>query len=398
MWSVWLERPFANTIVAIKPKLHVGQPTRRELPLPNSHWIRVENMLAGISERDLTLVNGEEQGLAATITPFPRRRYLGREVIGRVVEIGSDVSLVHVGDRIVLYGDAISSCATLGLQPACRACSAGNVGLCEHRTLPWIGTGAGWSDSMIVHETQVFPVPEQLTNDQSILLEPAARTIRGVLQHPPEPGANVLIIGGGTLGLLTIATLQAIAPGTHIILASDRGYETEIAAQYGLATFAPEDTKELVLHGAELTNSQIFRQFGKTYVLGGFDNIFDCRGTKSSLEAATQLARGGGTIVMVADPKMSQLAIDFSSLMLEEVTITGISSSGAEMLPEDMAKSVGARSSTLMVAARLIMQGKLNVNQIITHREPHRSIRHAIAIAQKPEHYRALRVAITFDT
>jgi threonine dehydrogenase-like Zn-dependent dehydrogenase len=390
VWSVWIEEG------RLRSRLHVGRPSRRPLALPGERWVRVRNYLAGIDEQDLALARGELRGAARLALPRMRRRYLGREVVGTVTETGPEVTLVREGDRVVLQSEAVSTCATLGLHPPCQACAAWNVSLCEHRTLPYPGTGAGWSDEMIVHESQLFPVPSALSDDQAVLLEPAARATRAVLQRSPEPGTEVLVIGGGAMGQLVIAALHAAAPGPHITLASDAHYQTEAAKKQGVTSIISGNYRDMLLRGAELANAQIMRRGGQIYVHGGYDVVFDCRGADQSVDAALQLVRSGGTVVLVAGATRP-MQLDISPLWREEVTVVGIAGPGSESLPEDMVESVGARLSSLALAGRLMLKQRLNTGTIITHREPARQIRQVLRLAAEPLRNHVIRAVITFD-
>lgn len=402
MWSVWLEeRGMVSKIIANTPRMVIGRPSKRDLPLPNSHWVRVQNVLAGISEEDLALIANNRQYTIPAGTAGQRRRYLGREVIGVVREIGADVTYVGVGDRVVLQHEAQSTCATLGLQPPCRACVDGNVALCEHRMLPWNGVGAGWSDSMIVHETQLFPVPDNLSNDQAVLLEPTARVVRCILQRTPQAGADVLVLGGGIMGQLTASALQAIIPGIHVTLATDATYQIEAAKLRDITAFLPLEQKELLQQGAEMTNAQTFRQGNTITILGGYDSVFVCDSESSLVSSALKLVRGGGTVVLVVPPNQSHQQINIDALWQDEITLLGIGSPGSEMLPDDMAESVGARLSSLAVAARLMLRTApkrpLKTAGLITHRESYTAIKQALQIARQPTAASALRVVLQFD-
>jgi threonine dehydrogenase-like Zn-dependent dehydrogenase len=363
MWSVWLERAPLRAALARgqRGRLRIGAPVRGVAPLPGGEWVRVRNHMAGLGEADLALARGLTRGTAAQAIPRPRRRFLGREVVGRVTEIGPDVTLVQVGDRVVLQGEPLSTCATLGLQPPCRACAAGNPSLCQHRAVPWGGTGAGWGDEMIVHESQLFLVPAALSDDQAVILEPASRAVRAVLQRLPEPGAQALIIGGNLVGYLLAATLRALAPSTQIVLATDLPHERAAAERLKLSAIIPARSGHLSRAGAALTNAQTFQRQGTTYVLGGFDIIYDCLGTGASLGEAVRLAQSGGLVVIVAAPAHA-VRLDPSLAQQDEVRIVGVAGAGSEPSPPDAS---GGRWSSFSIAARMLRKGQFAIKGIL---------------------------------
>jgi threonine dehydrogenase-like Zn-dependent dehydrogenase len=401
VWSVWLEdlrwkRTWRGSIH--RPRLRMGRPTRRDPILPGDRWVRVKNTLAGVSEHDLALINGTIHEVMPRGTASKLRRYLGCEVVGTVTAIGADVVLVRTGDRVVLQNEAVSSCAALGLQPLCHACATGNIALCEHRTLPWQGTGAGWSDEMIVHESQLYPVPVPLTDEDAMLLEPASRAVRAVLQRQPDPGSTALVIGGGTIGQLTLSALHAIAPGVQTTIAVDTQLATDAGKKRNATTIIPLAAESLIQRGAEVTNAQIIHQRKQIAVLGGFDLIFVCHSSSASLDAALRLVRGGGAVVLVTPPTALSLKIDTTAFWRDEAALYSVANPGSEVLPEELAESIGARSSTLALAARLMMKQRLTTDGLITHRIPYHSVREAIALTKDSDRQQVLRVALTFNS
>ena len=171
--------------------------------LPGGQWVRVRNRVAGISRRDLTDIElTMDPGVSVAARLFPRRYFLGRQVVGEVVEAGHDVQLLRPGDRVVWQNDPC--CPTRGIEPPCPACAGGNYNLCIHRYQPATPApvGGGWSEEMILHERQLFLVPDALQDEQAALLE-AARTPRPLVEllalargEGADPGEDTEILEG----------------------------------------------------------------------------------------------------------------------------------------------------------------------------------------------------------
>jgi threonine dehydrogenase-like Zn-dependent dehydrogenase len=390
VWSVWLER----SALRRRGQMHIGQPARRDPPLPGARWVRVNNNLAGIGEADRALALGDTQGTAAQLLPQPQRRYLGREVVGIVSEVGPEVTLVRVDDRVVLNGEPLSTCATLGLQPPCKPCATGNPALCDHRAVPWPGMGAGWGDAMVVHESQLFLVPDVLSDEQAVLLEPAARAVRAVGRRTPEPGMRALVIGGDAVGLLVAESVRALAPSVEVALATDAPHERRAAQASGFTEIISAGAGQLSSEGARLTNAQTFQRQGTTYVLGGFDIIYDCLGTNDSLAESVRLARSGGMVAIVAAPARA-VRLDPSLVQQDEISIVGVAGAGMEPPPPDVAERQGGRWSSLSVAARLLRKGQIDAAHIITARldGTARDFRKALSAARAGN----IRVVVTYE-
>jgi threonine dehydrogenase-like Zn-dependent dehydrogenase len=365
----------------------------KRLPaLPGDSWARVTSTQAGVGEMDIALVGGR-------IAPeFSRQRqYIGREVVGRVAAIGPEVTLMHQGDRVVLTGAAHATCATLNLQPPCPACAAGNVALCEHRAVPWAGTGAGWSEAMVVHESQLFLVPDVLTDDQAVLLEPAARAVRGVLWRVPEPGSSALVIGGNFMGLMLLAALKALAPNAQVTYAADAPHERKLAEAYAPHAVIGASTGSLLHQGAMQTNAQIFAHGAIPYILGGYSHIYDCAATHATVGTAIRLARSGGIVMLMGAPQR-QITLDATLVQRDEVSLVGIAGAGMDRVPEDVKDGKPGRWSSLAVAARLMRKGMLKTDGFITHRFSARQVRQALRLAAEPQRHKVARALLTFGS
>jgi alcohol dehydrogenase len=139
-------------------------------------------------------------------------RILGHEGVGIVTEVGSSVSAVSVGDRVII------SCIS-----ACGACSYCHKGLYAHCLADEGARGIGWIFGHLIDGTQaelvrvpfadnsVYKVPEGVTNDAAVMLSdilPTGFEI-GVVYGKVKPGDVVAVVGAGPVGLsamMTVAT------------------------------------------------------------------------------------------------------------------------------------------------------------------------------------------------
>src|SRR3954468_14036300 len=139
---------------------------------------------------------------------------LGHEAVGTVVETGSGVTALEVGDRVLV--SCITSCGR------CRFCKERRYGMCTG--------GGGWIFGHLIDglqaefarvpfaDTSVFKVPEALSDEQVLFLAdilPTAYEV-GVLNGRVEPGDTVVVVGAGPIGLATIMTAKLHTPG-HIV-------------------------------------------------------------------------------------------------------------------------------------------------------------------------------------
>lgn len=216
--------------------LQVHNVPRQSLPSPN--WVRVRNRLAGICGSDLHLIFADaDPRIAPAALPGRKLLYPGHEIVGEVTEIGDDVQHLQVGDRVVLQSGP--NCLSTGVYSPCRSCEAGYYNLCEQGVLPGPQPiGGGWSEEMLLHEQQLFRLPKEISDEQAVLLEPTAVAVHAVLRHLPQPGDRVLIIGAGTIGLLTLQVIHALAPEVKVSVLARHASQREQAKQMGATLIA----------------------------------------------------------------------------------------------------------------------------------------------------------------
>lgn len=359
--------------------------------LPETHWVRVRNILAGICGSDLHLVfvDGDLR-VAPAALDRQVRMYPGHEVLGEVIEVGDEVSHVRVGDRVVLQHGP--NCATAGVQPLCRSCVIGNYMLCEHGSLPGPQPiGGGWSEEMLLHELQLFRVPATLNDEQAVLLEPTSVAMHAVLRRLPQAGERVLVVGAGTIGLLIVQAVRALAPQAEISVVARHAFQVEQATRMGAAHIIyPQDSYAGVqrITGAELHRGKL----GNRMLLGGFDVIYDTIGNRRTTHDVLRWTRAGGTVVMVG-VNLHMMRIDLTPVWFQEIHLVGSIGHGEETWP------VGSHEhqSTFAIAAQLIEQGVLRPEQLLTHRFALTNYREALQTATRKSQSRALKVVFDYS-
>jgi len=356
-------------------------------PLPAPRWIRVRNRLAGICGSDLHLVFLEaDLDVAPMALPGNDPHYLGHEVVGEVIEAGSGVTTLQPGDRVALQRDQ-DSCATQEIEPPCRHCAIGDYGVCENASLG-LGPrriGGGWGDSFVAHEAHVYRLPDDLTDEQAVLIEPAAVAVRAVLKRLPQPGESVLVLGCGVIGLLTLAVTRALAPEARIYALARYDFQADAAVRLGADEVLRE--RNPYPRVAQLTGARLYQGFlGNKMLLGGFDVVYDCVGTARTINDALRWTRAGGTLVLVGI-EFHRLKADLTPVWYQEVQLIGTVYHGAE-------EWEGRRLSDFDIVVHLMREGRLQTDGLITHRFPLSAYRKAIAAATEKRRSGAIKVVL----
>ncbi len=359
--------------------------------LPAANWVRVRNVLAGICGSDLHLifVDGDFT-IAPAAIPSHSRSYPGHEVVGEVIEVGDEVTTLRVGDRVVLKNGP--NCVTAGIQPLCRSCAAGSYSLCERGNLPGPQPfGGGWSEEMLLHEQQLFRVPADINDMQAVLLEPSAVAVHAVLRHLPQAGDHILIIGAGTIGLLILQVIRAIAPAVEVSVLARHAFQVEQAARLGAQIIYPQDSYKEV---QRLTGGQLYQgMFGNQMVLGGYDVIYDTIASKGTTHNSLRWARAGGTVVMVGVSLHRMRRIDLTPIWYQEVNLIGTLAQGMETWP----LGTDERASTFDITTELIQQKRLSPEKLITHSFALSDYRNALLAATHKGNNRAIKVVFDYS-
>lgn len=248
---------------------------------PRDVHVRIE--ASGICHSDISACFGT--------LPGPLPVVLGHEGAGTVLEIGREVTLVRVGDRVVL--SAVASC---GL---CWFCSRGEPNLCREvrsvtppsfvengepvRTVSALGT---FTDALVLDERAVVRVDSGLPSELLALIGCAVLTGAGaVLNYTrTRPGDSVLVIGAGGVGLSSVQAARAC--GAVVVAAVDPSDTARRAALASGATHVadPSDV-DAVEELLALTSGR------------GFDAALECVGSAATFGLAWRMLRRGGEMV-----------------------------------------------------------------------------------------------------
>jgi threonine dehydrogenase-like Zn-dependent dehydrogenase len=291
-------------------------------PVPGDEsWTRVEPALSGICGSDLGLLTGRSSPYLGPLTSMPF--ILGHEVVGRTLD---DLPGLARGSRVVI--DPVLRCAARGL-PSCPACLEGHTCRCDRITTGGLAaglqtgfcadTGGGWSRRMLAHTSQLHPVPDPMPDEIAVLVEPLACAVHAVRRVPISPGASVLVIGAGTVGLLTLLALRKLTAAGEVHVIAKHRHQAERARELGATQVIGADGAVRALRrstGALLVAPEL----GEDYLLGGMDLAFECTGASAGLNTALRSLRAGGTVVASGMPAGG---VDLAPLWYRELNLVG---------------------------------------------------------------------------
>jgi len=243
--------------------------------------------------------------LHAVLEAQERRRpgiVMGHEMAGEVVETGSQVTQVRVGDRVAVQ--PLTHCGE------CALCKAGRENACENRTLygmTW-GMPGGFAERAVVTEDRCFPIPDGVPYELAILGEPLAVALHAIGRGPGEPPQTVAVIGCGPIGLAVVVGLSTL--GVERVFAIDKiPWKLDLAKQLGATTLlAGEDD----IPGAVRDATQA----------RGVDWAIEACGVSETVALSLELARVGGHATWIGNAEPT-VTISLHAVVQAEKTVMG---------------------------------------------------------------------------
>ncbi|MDA8207555.1 MAG: zinc-binding dehydrogenase [Actinomycetota bacterium] len=297
-----------------------------ELRSPGSGYAALEVRLSGICGSDLGLLTAKSSRYFEDLTSFPF--VPGHEIVATTREMPG-----REGEEVRVVVEAVLGCRARGIDDLCAQCAAGHPEQCTSTVAgklePGVqigycsSTGGGWSESLYAHYSQLTPVPDQLSDSEALMTEPFACALHSVLGASLSGGENVLVLGAGTVGLLTLAALKAIAAPGSVTALARYSHQAALAASFGAQVVRSHDEARRAARSLSRT-----MQVGSR-VSGGFDIVFDCVGSAESIEAALELANPGATVVLAGMP--SPQRVDLSALWHKQLKLAGTYAYGHEV-------------------------------------------------------------------
>ncbi|HEX5898593.1 MAG TPA: alcohol dehydrogenase catalytic domain-containing protein [Solirubrobacteraceae bacterium] len=304
-----------------------------EAPAVGPDDVLVASREAGLCRTDIEMMTGvftDPRWVRFPVIP-------GHEWAGTVLEVGANVQSVHVGDRVVCEGFIVCH--------RCRRCRSGETQWCERIEALGFTRPGGYAELVAVPEQVVHRLPEHVSFDAGVLVEPASVVLRGLEKAGPKPGEAVGVIGVGTLGALAIALLALQSP-SRIVAYGVREEELELARRLGA-------TEVVLAEEGAPAEAEL-------------DLVVETAGVPAAVTRATQLCRPGGRAVLLGIAGEGRtLTLPSDLFVSKDMTLIG---------------SIAYPASTWSRVVGLVADRVLDLDPIVTHRFPMRDFEEAVQL------------------
>jgi L-iditol 2-dehydrogenase len=226
---------------------------------------------------------------------------MGHEATGQVIDIGPDVARARVGDRVVLR--SILPCGV------CDRCRHGQPNIClDRRGLGMHLEGAN-AERIVVPEALLVPLPDSVGYEEGSLVEPLAVAMHAVSITPFGRRDDVVIVGGGPIGLLTL--LAARRRGARTIFVTDRdAHRLDVARRLGADVAINVAEIDAVAAVMDATNGR------------GADAVLEAVGIGPTVAQSLAVARPGGQVTWVGN-SAPEVPLPMQELVTRELTVRG---------------------------------------------------------------------------
>ncbi len=290
-------------------------------PGPGAGEVQIDVAFCGVCGTDLHIYLGHMDARVGD------HRVIGHEMSGTVSQLGDGVTNFKVGQPVVVR--PLDHCGD------CPACNRGHQHICQNLKFLGIDTNGAFQEKWSVPAHTVHALPEGLSLSHAALVEPLAVACHDNKRARVAAGEDVLVIGGGPIGMLV--AMVANAAGANVSISEINKNRLVFAEKQGYTTYNPAEMDVAAAY-TEATGGK------------GADVVFEVSGSQPGVDLMTQVASTRGRICMVAI-HATKPTIDLFQFFWREIEMLG----ARVYEPEDYDQ-----------ALQLLADGKIDVSAMIT--------------------------------
>lgn len=304
-----------------------------EVPEPQMGMndVKIRVLATGICGTDLHIY--EWDSWAQKTIPVPL--VIGHEFVGEIVEVGSNVTDFHPGDRVSGEGHVVCG--------RCRNCLAGRRHLCAHTQGVGVNRAGAFAEYIVLPMANIWRHSPGVPLEVAAIFDPFGNAVHTALAFPVL-GEDVLVTGAGPIGIMAAAVARH-AGARHVVITDLNPYRRELAMKAAKPTCAI-DPRETSLEDLQK----------KLGMQEGFDVGLEMTGNAQAFRQMLGNMSHGAKIAMLGIPSPTEMSIDWNTVIFSQLTIRGIY--GREMY------ETWYKMTTML-------ESGLDICKVITHRLPY---------------------------
>lgn len=262
---------------------------------------------------------------------------IGHEICGVIQEVGKNVKGFAVGEKVAVAN--VIPCHS------CKSCLSGRENACLKRKAIGYEFDGGFAEYVLIPQIalesgNIVKLPEHVSFAEGALIEPLACCLRGLKNAGTGLNDIVLVVGAGPIGLMHLQ-LAKLAGAHKVIVSEPIASRREKAAKLGadlVVDPTAEDLHQIVMRETDGL---------------GVDVIIVAIGVPQIVNATIKLCRKGGTVNLFAGfAGTGECTIEVNTIHYGEITVNG---------------STACKRQDYLDAARMVISGKINLAEIVTH-------------------------------
>ncbi|GEK59614.1 galactitol-1-phosphate 5-dehydrogenase [Marinococcus halophilus] len=270
--------------------------------------------------------------------PYMEGMVFGHEFAGEVTETGPGVSQIRIGDRV-------AGCPTFRCGK-CLSCQKGELSRCENLTVIGARHPGSYAEYVKLPAENVLPLPENVNYDTAALVEPASVVAHGFYRTSIQPGAEVAIMGCGSIGLLAVQWAK--------IFGAKKVYAIDID-DVKLQTAREVGADVLINSSQRPAHEQVEEHTGGY----GVDLAVESAGAPATSAQVLALPKKGGEVVFMGIP--------YADVMIERFYFERIVRNELRILGSWNAVSSPFPGKEWASALHYMSTGQINVEPMISH-------------------------------
>lgn len=269
----------------------------RSIPQIGDNDLLIKTSRTSICGTDIHLYLWDEW--AEKTLPIPS--IIGHEFVGKVTEIGKNVSGFKEGDRV--SGEGHITCGQ------CRFCRTGKRVLCPKTTSIGVNQDGCFAEYISIPAENAFSISDPISDEVASLFDPLGNAVHAALSFDMV-GKDVLITGAGPIGLMSIPIVKQ-AGARHVIITDINPFRLNIATQLGASA---------VVNIKQESLEEVMRALG---ISEGFEICLEMSGSAQALASLPSLAVHGGHLVLLGILP-SHALLNWHQVIFKMLTIKGI--------------------------------------------------------------------------